>query len=187
MLPQCAADAIRDADPGEQLQLSLGLPDWRDQTASRKSPHSLTSGVVSCNNLGVPYCRRSHGFKLFLVDFRRNSQLELYFVFDNLRLHLNNVSQLNSYIARAKLPLLKCSFWSLIAREPRLRRLADTLYQMDKRLIGDVIQMTPEQLIHDASASLNELELLDKILSSADLRLGSKIASWDSVRCERAR
>lgn len=79
------------------------------------------------------------------------------------------------------------SFWSLIVRQPRLRRLAETLYQMDKTMIGDVIQMTADELSNDASASAKEIELLNDVLKAADLRLGSKIAGWSSFRTGRSR
>jgi len=82
---------------------------------------------------------------------------------------------------------MKHSFWSLVVREPGLRQLANTLRDIGKPMIGDVVQMTAEDLVRDASASPREIALLCDHLKKADLALGMKIANWSVARGERVR
>lgn len=133
------------------------------------------------------YNRRAHGYRLSVVMLRHSFQYSL-----PLKFSINNslsekVTQLNNYLPRARLELMKHSFWSLVVREPGLRRLANNLREIGKPLIGDVVQMTRDDLINDAFASQREISLLVDRLLEAELTLGTKIANWSYIRSYRSR
>lgn len=85
-------------------------------------------------------------------------------------------------MAPHRLGLMTHSFWSLIARDYRLHRLADKLQKHGKTLIGDVIQMSPQEIASLTDASETQMRRLEQRFAQADLCLGMKIDGWASGR-----
>lgn len=133
------------------------------------------------------YSRKAHGHRLTLVVTTETIQYPLPFEYRKIEKLNDEVPQLKDYLPRSRLALMRHSFWSLVVREPGLRRLANELREMDKSLVGDVVQMTAEELARDACASPREIARLKDVLADADLALGTKIANWSAMRQARAR
>ncbi|MFL9841728.1 hypothetical protein ABS767_12200 [Sphingomonas sp. ST-64] len=135
----------------------------------------------------IVYNRKAHGPRLTVVGTSETIQYPLPLEYRRIDGLSDEVAQLKDYLPRSRLALMQHSFWSIIVREPGLRRLANELHEMGKPLVGDVVQMTPEELARDAYASPREIALLQGVLANADLALGTKIANWSATRQTRGR
>lgn len=133
-------------------------------------------GSIS-ENRGVTNSRK---VRLYLVYMGDTIQYILPLIYKNI--DIREVTNISSFVSRARLGLMRRDFWSIIVSSPKLHRLAIELQRMGRPFLGDVLQMTRQELIEDADATKAELAVLERLLAEADLSLGIRIADWQHLR-----
>lgn len=116
-------------------------------------------------------------------DIYNSRQLSLPFILNFFEPLTEEVTQLSSYVRRSLHPIMGLSFVSFVSREPKLRRIAQELYNIDIYRTGDVIQLTPEQIKGVTDATAQEIKDLEDFLQNSELqlKLGMRVIGWQSA------
>ena len=124
-------------------------------------------------------------FLLLLIEFNgRKSTPELELIKQrplNSNVHgfLNSpITAISEYVPRSKFKFLDRDLMAFVTRNPRLRKLSFELFELGKGRVGDVIQMTSQEVMDATGATEAAIAELEKWLSPCGLRLGMRVVGW---------
>lgn len=96
------------------------------------------------------------------------------------RHYLENVIQFGKYISARKIRVLYFSFSSISAKSCTLDEITLRLHQFGKILVGDVVQMTEQEIVNATGADREVMLELIHLLNGFGLELGRKIPGWST-------
>lgn len=88
---------------------------------------------------------------------------------------VEEITNLKNYVPKRKYAYLDRHFRSWIMRVPALHELGYELQKLGAVCLGDVVQMTAEEILAKTSATEKTVEILKDDLASVGLTLGMKI------------
>lgn len=98
---------------------------------------------------------------------------------------LDKITQFGGYISLRRNRVLTHHFISITADDPLLEEVSNRLYLSGIRLVGDVVQLSREQITDITAASPAALDRLTDLLAEYGLSLGKQIPGWSSERISR--
>jgi hypothetical protein len=96
--------------------------------------------------------------------------------------YLNDPLQFDRYVRRCKMGYLDRHFPSWVARMPKLHKLSFELAKINKHWLGDIVQMTEQELLAVPGASPQALEILKADLAGVGLQLGMHTWGWHPTK-----
>lgn len=79
---------------------------------------------------------------------------------------------------------MRMSFVSFVAKQPRLRRMANELFRQGIIRVGDVLQLSALDVATRTTATPREMDCLERFLAEGELPLhmDAKILGWNEIK-----
>lgn len=100
---------------------------------------------------------------------------------------LDNIKQLNNYISLRRNRILRFKLSAIMPPDGPIGEMFIGLRCSGIRYVGDLVQLTAEEVVGMTGVSDNTIDELTRILSDFDLSLGRAIPGWGAVRLYRGR